>query len=110
MAARHWLTLVIVVSGALAITGAEAAAKKKAKAAARGPAPIATGCTYVQAPMCFGLITSKKATYSLWNTNPWVPPGTAIDVWGTATGPGPCGATSIQVTSWKPSKKLKCKA
>lgn len=106
MAARHWMTLVVLVSGALAVTGAEAAAKKKAKA----PPPIATGCTYVQAPMCFGLITSKKATYSLWNTNPWIPPGTAIDVWGTATGPGPCGATSIQVTSWKPSKKLKCKA
>lgn len=110
MAARHWLTLVIVVCGALAVTGAEAAAKKKAKAVAKGPAPIASGCTYVQAPFCLGLTTSKKATYSLWNGNPWIPPGTGIEVWGTTTGPGPCGATSIQVTSWKASKNVKCKA
>ena len=46
----------------------------------------------------------------LWNANPWIPPGTAVQVWGTPSGQGPCGATSIQVTSWKPGKNIKCKA
>ena len=64
MSSKHWLTLLIAVCGALAVTGAEAAAKKKAKVA-KGPAPIASGCTYVQG-MCLGLATSNKATYSLW--------------------------------------------
>jgi hypothetical protein len=45
-----------------------------------------------------------------WNPNPWIPPGTAVQVWGTPSGQGPCGATSIQVTSWKPIKNIKCKA
>src|SRR5262245_2979046 len=57
MAARHWLTVVVAVCGALAVTGAEAAAKKKA--VAKGPAAIAQGCTYVQAPYCLGLKTAK---------------------------------------------------
>jgi hypothetical protein len=74
----------------VAVTGAEAAAKKKAKAVAKGPARIARGCTYVQAPYCLGVSTSK-GTYSLWNANPWIPPGTAVDVWGTPSGPGMCG-------------------
>ena len=108
MAARHWLMAVVAVCGALAVTGAEAAAKKKA--VAKGPPPVAQGCTYAQAPFCLGLATSKKATYSLWNPNPWIPPGTAVQVWGTPSGQGPCGATSIQVTSWKPIKNIKCKA
>ena len=107
MAARHWLTVVVAVCGALAVTGAEAAAKKKA--VAKGPAAIAQGCTYVQAPYCLGLKTAK-GTYSLWNANPWIPPGTAVQVWGTPSGQGPCGATAIQVTSWKPGKNIKCKA
>jgi hypothetical protein len=109
MAARHYLTLVIALCGAVAATGAEAAAKKKAKVA-KAPPPIAQGCTYVQAPFCLGLVTSKKATYSLWDGKPWIPPGSGIDVWGKATGPGPCGGTSIQVSSWKVNKKVKCKA
>lgn len=109
MAARHWLTLTLALCGALAVSGAEAAAKKKAKAVAKGPAPIARGCTYVQAPYCLGVSTSK-GTYSLWNANPWIPPGTAVDVWGTPSGPGMCGGTGIQVTSWKASKTIKCKA
>ncbi|HEY7661824.1 MAG TPA: hypothetical protein VH934_01745 [Xanthobacteraceae bacterium] len=110
MARGLWLTLAIAVSAAMAVSGAEAAAKKKAKAVAKGPPPIARGCTYVQAPYCLGLATSKKATYSLWNGNPWIPPGTAVEVWGKAAGPGPCGGTAIQVTSWKPSKTVKCKS
>jgi hypothetical protein len=93
----------------LAVSGAEAAAKKKAKAVAKAPAPIARGCTYVQAAYCLGVSTSK-GTYSLWNANPWIPPGTAVDVWGTPSGPGMCGGTAIQVTSWKASKTIKCKA
>ena len=109
MAARYWLTLVIALSGALAATGAEAAAKKKAKAVAKGPPPIASGCTYVQG-MCLGLATSHKATYSLWDAKPWIPPGMGVDVWGKATGPGLCGGTAIQVASWKPNKKINCKA
>jgi hypothetical protein len=108
MSSRHWLTLVIAVCGALAVTGAEAAAKKKAKVA-KGPAPIASGCTYVQG-MCLGLATSNKATYSLWDGKPWIPPRSGVDVWGKATGPGLCGGTAIQVSSWKPNKNLKCKA
>ena len=109
MAARHWLTLTLALCGALAVSGAEAAAKKKAKAVAKGPAPIARGCTYVQAPYCLGVSTSK-GTYSLWNANPWIPPGTAVDVWGTPAGPGMCGGTAIQVASRKASKTIKCKA
>jgi hypothetical protein len=110
MGARFWLALVVTVCAALAVTGAEAAAKKKAKAVAKGPAPIAQGCTYFQAPMCLGLMTSKKVSYSLWNGNPWIPPRTGVQVWGTPSGIGPCGATSIQVTSWKANKNIKCKA
>ena len=110
MAARYWLTLVVAVCAAVAVTAAEAAAKKKAKAVAKGPAPIARGCTYVQAPYCLAIATSKKATYSLWNANPWIPPGTGVDVWGTASGPGPCGGTAIQVTSWRPNRNIKCRA
>jgi hypothetical protein len=110
MVARHWLTLVIALCGALAVTGAEAAAKKKAKAVAKAPPPIARGCTYVQQPFCLGLVTSKKGSYSLWDGKPWIPPGTGVEVWGKATGPGPCGGTSIQVTSWKANKNIKCKA
>jgi hypothetical protein len=41
MAARHWLTVVVVLCGALAVTGAEAAAKKKA--VAKGPPPVVQG-------------------------------------------------------------------
>jgi hypothetical protein len=107
MAARRWLMVVVAVCGALAVTGAEAAVKKKA--VAKGPSPIAQGCTYVQAPYCLGLKTAK-GTYSLWNANPWIPPGTAVQVWGTPSGPGLCGTTSIQVTSWKANKNIKCKA
>ena len=109
MAARHWLTLTLALCGAVAVTGAEAAAKKKAKAVAAGPAPIARGCTYVQAPYCLGVSTAK-GRYSLWGANPWIPPGTAVDVWGKAYGPGMCGGTAIQVTSWKANKNIKCKA
>ena len=78
MAARHWLTLTLALCGAVAVTGAEAAAKKKAKAVAAGPAPIARGCTYVQAPYCLGVSTAK-GRYSLWGANPFIPPGTAVE-------------------------------
>jgi hypothetical protein len=108
VAARHWLTLTLALCGTVAVTGAEAAAKK-AKAIAKGPGPIARGCTYAQAPYCLGVATSK-GTYSLWDAKPWIPPGTAVEVWGKATGPGMCGGTAIQVTSWKASKNVKCKA
>ncbi len=109
MAARHCLTLVIALCGAVAVTGAEAAAKKKAKAVAKGPPPIARGCTYVQAPYCLGM-TAKSGSYSLWGANPWIPPNTGVDVWGKASGPGMCGGTAIQVTAWKANKRIKCKA
>jgi hypothetical protein len=96
MVARRCLTLAIALCGALVATGAEA------------QKPIASGCTFVQG-LCLGLATAKKATYSLWDGRPWIPPGIAIDVWGKATGPSPCGGTSIQVASWRPSKTIKCK-
>ena len=110
MAGRAWLTLTIAVCGALAVTGAEAAAKKKVRVAAKGPAPIASGCTYFQAPMCFGVTTAGKVNYSLWDAKAWIPPRTGVDIWGKTTGTGPCGVPSIQVTSWKPNKTLKCGA
>jgi hypothetical protein len=125
MSARLWLSAVVVLCGALTVTGADAAAaKKKAaakapppaadaaaapkkKAVAKAPAPVAAGCTKAIPPFCVG-VTSGKATYALFDTNPWIPPGTGVTVWGTVSGISPCG-TAIYVTSWK-KNKLKCKA
>ena len=125
MSARLWLSAVVVLCGALAVTGADAAAaKKKAaeakapapaadaaapkkKAAARGPAPIAAGCTKAIPPFCVG-VTSGKTTYALFDSSPWIPPGTGVTVWGKVTSVSPCG-TAISVTAWK-KNNLKCKA
>jgi hypothetical protein len=101
---KHWLIAVIALCGCLAVTGAEAAKKKAPKA----PPPIAVGCTKAIPPFCVG-VTSGKTTYALFDANPWIPPGTGVTVWGKVTGISPCG-TAISVTSWKPNKKLKCKA
>jgi len=124
MSARLWLSAVVVLCGALAVTGADAAAaKKKAaakapapaadatapkkKAAAKAPAPVAAGCTKAIPPFCVG-VTSGKNTYALFDSNPWIPPGTGVTVWGRVSGVSPCG-TAIYVTSWK-KNNLKCKA
>jgi hypothetical protein len=101
---RHWLTVVIALCGCLAVTGVEAAAKKKA---AKAPPPVAVGCTKAIPPFCVG-VTSGKTTYALFDANPWIPPGTGVTVWGTVSGVSPCG-TAIYVTAWK-KNKLKCKA
>ena len=107
MSARLWLSGVVVLCGALAVTGAEAAAAKKAKAA-KAPPPVAAGCTKAIPPFCMG-VTSGKTTYALFDANPWIPPGTGVTVWGKVTGISPCGSTAISVTAWK-KNKLKCKA
>jgi len=96
------LSLVALLCGSLAVTGAEAAAKKKM---GKAPPPVAVGCTKAIPPFCIG-ITSGKTTYALFDTNPYIPPGTGVAVWGKVSGAGPCG-TSISVSSWKPVK-LKC--
>ena len=104
MTAGRWLTLVIALCASLAVTGAEAAAKKKAKAAA---GPVARGCAHVIPPFCVG-VTSRGTTYALFGASPFIPAGVGVDVYGTVTGLSPCG-TAIQVSSWK-RNKLKCKA
>ncbi len=102
MAARHWLTLTIALCGSLAVTGSEAATKKRAKV----DGPVARGCTHTIPPFCLG-VTSGGRTYALLGANPFIPPGVGVDVWGTVTGVSPCG-TAIQVTSWK-RNKLRCR-
>jgi hypothetical protein len=105
MTARHWLMVVVALCGALAVTGAEAAAKKKA--VAKGPPPVAQGCTFVQAQLprphhgqrdLFAV--ERKSLDSA---------GYRRAGLGYALGPGLCGTTSIQVTSWKANKNIKCK-
>jgi hypothetical protein len=104
MSAGRWLALIIALYGCLAFTAAEAApAKKKA----RGPLPIASGCTHTVAPFCLG-ITSGRTTYALLGANPFIPPGIGVTVWGTVTSISPCG-TAISVTKWQ-RNKLKCRA
>ena len=105
MAAGGWLTLAIALSACLAVTGAEAAAAKKAAKAKVEP-PIARGCTHTVAPFCLG-VTSGKTTYALFDANPFIPPGTGVTVWGKVSGISPCG-TSISVTKWQ-KNKLKCR-
>ena len=105
MAAGRWLTLAIALSACLAVTGAEAAAKKAAKP--KVEPPIASGCTHTVAPFCLG-VTSGKTTYALFDANPFIPPGTGVTVWGRVTGVSPCG-TAISVTRWQ-RNKLKCRA
>src|SRR5262245_55162756 len=100
-----WLTLVIAFGACLAVTGAEAAAKKATKAA---PGPVARGCAQAIAPICVGVV-SRGTTYALFGANPYIPIGTGVDVWGTVSGVSPCGGASIQVTAWK-RNKLKCRA
>jgi hypothetical protein len=101
VAARYALSLVAVLCGSLAVTGAEAAAKKKM---GKAPPPVAVGCAKAIPPFCIG-VTSGKTTYALLDANPFIPSNTGVAVWGKVA-PGPCGP-SISVSSWKPVK-LKC--
>jgi len=103
MPAKYWLTLTIALCDTLAVTGA-AAAKKKS------PPPVVVGCTQPIAPMCLGVRTARGATYALFDANPWIPPGTAVTVSGTVTGPSICGVPGIKVSAWSPNKKIKCRA
>jgi hypothetical protein len=105
MPAKYWLTLTIALGGTLAVTAAEAAKKKSAS-----PPPVAVGCTQPIAPMCLGVRGSRGATFALFDANPWIPPGTAVSVWGTVTGPSICGVPGIKVSAWAPNKKIKCRA
>jgi hypothetical protein len=125
MSARLWLSAVVVLCGALTVTGADAAAAKKKtaaakapapaadtaaapkKKAAKAPAPVAVGCAKAIPPFCVG-VTSGKTTYALFDQNPWIPPGTGVTVWGKVTSVSPCG-TAISVTAWK-KNNLKCRA
>lgn len=95
MTARQWLTAALMLSAPFAATGAEAAMK--------GPRPVAVGCSHPIPPFCMGVTTPQRTTYSLFNANPFIPPGTAIAVWGTVSGISPCG-TSISVSKWVPLK------
>ena len=61
MAGRAWLTLTIAVCAALAVTAAEAAAKKKVKVAAKGPPPIASGCEMLVRSLCMRSVTSDSS-------------------------------------------------
>jgi hypothetical protein len=99
MTARYWLTLSVALGCALAVTTAEA----KTRATAQ---PVYRGCSHFIAPLCMG-ITSRGKTYVLVGALPLVPPGTGVDVFGTVTGPSPCG-TQLQVTSWRQNTKLHC--
>jgi hypothetical protein len=99
MTARYWLTVTVALCGAFAVTAAEA----KTRATAT---PVYRGCSHFIAPLCMGL-TSRGKTYVLVGALPLVPPGTGVDVFGTVTGPSPCG-TQIQVTSWRQNAKLRC--
>ena len=103
MPAKYWLTLTIALCGTLAVTGAEAAKKKS-------PPPVVVGCTQPIAPMCLGVRTARGATYALFDANPWIPPGTAVTVSCTVTGPSICGVPGIKVSAWSPNKKIKCRA
>jgi hypothetical protein len=99
MTARYWLTVTVALCAAFAVTAAEA----KTRATAT---PVYRGCSHFIAPLCMGL-TSRGKTYVLVGALPLVPPGTGVDVFGTVTGPSPCG-TQIQVTSWRQNAKLRC--
>ncbi len=98
MTSRRWLTLAIALCGALAVTAADAAVKK------RVAGPIARGCTQQISPACVALVSRGKS-YALVGAVPFIPPGIGADVWGTATA-SPCGP-AIQVASWKPNR-LRC--
>jgi hypothetical protein len=100
MTAKYRLTLAVALCGAVAVTTAEAATKKRAKIIA----PVARGCTSAIPPFCIG-VTSGGKTYAMFGQTPFIPSGIGVDVWG-AVSPGPCGPT-IQVTSWRPNK-LRC--
>jgi hypothetical protein len=71
---------------------------------------VVVGCTQPIAPMCLGVRTARGATYALFDANPWIPPGTAVTVSGTVTGPSICGVPGIKVSAWSPNKKIKCRA
>src|SRR5258705_9065035 len=101
MAARHWLTMVVALSASLAVTGAEAAAKKK------GDPMVARGCTHPVAPLCLGLTTPGGKTYALLDPSPWIPLHIDVRVYGKVTSASPCG-TAIQVSAWQADKSIKC--
>jgi hypothetical protein len=101
MTARHWLTLVVALCASMAVTGAEAAAKKGGGASVRG-------CTHPISAFCLGFTTTSGKRYALYNPNPWIPLRTGAIVSGRVVGPGECGVPGIEVTSWKAVKSIKC--
>ena len=106
MTARHWLTRfglasTVALCATLAVSGAQAEAKKRA-----APQLVYRGCSHFVAPLCMG-ITSRGRTYAVIGAMPFIPPGTGVDVYGTITGASPCGVTTIQVSSWQ-QNKLRC--
>jgi hypothetical protein len=102
MSARYGLALVVALCGSLAATGAEAAAKKRAK----GDPLVARGCSHVIPPYCLG-VTFRGRTYALLDASPFIPPNVGVDVYGKVTALSPCGP-AIQVTAWK-RNRLRCR-
>jgi hypothetical protein len=100
LSTQAWLTLAIALSGSLAVTGAEAAAAKRV----RHDPLVVRGCTQYVPPVCAGIVTGGR-TYSLIGTNPSVPLGVGVDVYGKVEGFSPCLASvHVTVTSWRKNR------
>ena len=104
MSAGNWPTVVIALCASLVVTGAEAAAKKRAKV----ESPLLRGCTISVPPFCAGIVAGGK-TYTLFGANPAIPAGIGVDVYGTIGGVSPCFGIPVQVTSWK-RNRVRCPA
>ena len=98
---RIGLALTVALCGTLAVTAAQAEAKKRA-----APQLVYRGCSHFVAPLCMG-VTSRGRTYAVIGAMPFIPPRTGVDVYGTVTRDTPCGVPTIQVSSWK-QNTLRC--
>ena len=98
---KFGLALAVALCGTLAVTSAQAEAKKRA-----APQLVYRGCSHFVAPLCMG-VTSRGRTYAVIGAMPFIPPSTGVDVYGTVTSNTPCGVPTIQVSSWQ-RNKLRC--
>jgi len=67
---RFGLALTVALCGTLAVTAAQAEAKKQS-----APQLVYRGCSHFVAPLCMG-ITSRGKVYALIGALPFIPPGT----------------------------------
>jgi hypothetical protein len=93
-----------VICASLAVTGANGAAKKKAKA----EPPFLQGCTVSVAPFCVGIEAGGRK-YVLMGANPGVPVGIGVNVSGSIGGVTACLGTPVQVSSWT-RNRMRCPA